>query len=244
VTLSDLVHPARTHRALPFEFGGHRHAVAVADVPHQYSHYRRVFRGIAVVCPAEVLRAASTARWVRRHGLTVEAYSSPQLALAVSAGIEPKRIVMHGDGPSWGPIRCAFNAQVRQFVVDAEAQVPVLEHYGRRRQQVILDVDTDHFDDAVVAICESDRLELVGLYSSVDEGSAVAPHRYAAAVDGMVGQMAGIRDRGIMTCSISLAGLVGDSPRSVATVIDAAMEAACRRLHFPRPRVTFTPAVS
>lgn len=242
MTPSDLVHPARTHLALPFEFRRHGRAVDVADVLHPFSEYRRVFRGIAVVCPAESLRAAGTARWVKRHGLTVEAWSSQELALAVSTGIEPTRIVMHGDGSSWGPIRCASNAGVRQFVVDAEAQVPVLEHHSRRRQQVILDVGTEHVDDVVVAICESDRLELVGLYGRSDERSAVAPHRYAAAVDEMIERMARLRHcRGIMTCSISLAGPVGDSPGAVAAVIDSATEGACRRMQFPRPRLAFTP---
>jgi diaminopimelate decarboxylase len=245
VTLSDLIRPTRTHVAPRPEASTPAREIDTTETPQRLSRLRGDFHGIAIVCPAEALRVADTAQWVRRHGLTVAAYSSSELALAISAGIEPKRLVMHGDGSKWGPIRCACNAEVRQFVVNSGAQVSLLEYYGPRHQQVILDVDTDHFDDTMNAIGESDRLELVGLHCRLDARAAVAPHRYAGAIDAMVAQMAKIRlSRGRIPCSVSLAGPVGDSPRTVTAVIDAATEAACRLWHFPRPRLAFTPQVS
>jgi len=245
VTLSDLIRPTRTHVAPRFEASTPAREIDTTVTPRKLSRLRGDFQGIAIVCPAEALRVADTAQWVRRYGLTVEGHSSSQLTLAISTGIEPSRIVMHGDRQQWGPIRCACNADVRQFVVNSEAQVPVLEYYGPRHQQVILDVDTGNFDDTMDAICESDRLELVGLYGRLDARAAMAPHRYAGVVDAMVERMADVRRRrGTIPCSISLAGPVGDSPRTVSAVIDAATEAACRRWHFPRPRLAFTPQVS
>ncbi len=83
---------------------------------------------------------------------------------------------MHGDGSKWGPIRCACNVEVRQFVVNADD-----------------DVDTDHFDETVDAVWGSDRLELVALHCRMDARAAVAPHGYAEAVDAMVAKMARIR---------------------------------------------------
>jgi diaminopimelate decarboxylase len=248
---SDLAHPARTRLAPPSAVGACARNIDMTDLPLLLSRLRSLSPRIAIACPAEALLAPETAHWVRRHGLTVAAYSSDQLALAISSGIQPKRIVMHGDGSKWGPIRCACNAEVRQFVVNAVAQVPVLAYYSRRGQQVVLDVGADQFEggddvnDAIAAICESDRLELVGFHCRMDARATVTPREYGAAIDTMVARMARIlRSRRIIPCSLSLAGPLGDSPSAISAVIEAATEEACARWHYPRPRLAFTPQLS
>jgi diaminopimelate decarboxylase len=240
VTLSGIIHPARARLASGFDFGVEM-AIDRSDASQGYARYRKAMPGIGLVCPAERLKIADTARWVSKHGLAVAAHSGSQLALAIASGIEPSRLVMFGDRAQWGPIRCALNANVRQFVVDSCEQVAILEHCAQRRQQVLLDVNMDRADEAIAAICESDRLALVGLHFQLDSQSTGA-HRYAVAVDTMIAQMAQLHlRRGIIPCRLSLAGRVWDSPQVVAAVIETAVEDSCARHHFPRPGLAFTP---
>jgi diaminopimelate decarboxylase len=229
MTLSELVRPARTA------------TIDESDTAHLLARYREAMPGIPVVCPAERLQTAAVARWVVKRGVAVAAHSCSQLALAIASGIEPSRLVMFGDRAQWGPIRCALNSEVRQFVVDSCEQVAILEHCAQRRQQVLVDVNMDRADEAIAAICESDRLALVGLHFQLDSRSTGA-HRYAVAVDTMIAQMAQLHlRRGIIPSRLSLAGRVWDSPRVVAAVIETAVEDSCARHHFPRPSLAFTP---
>ncbi|WP_319446850.1 MULTISPECIES: hypothetical protein [unclassified Mycobacterium] len=229
MTLSELVRPARTA------------TTDESDTAHLYARYRKAMPGIGLVCPADRLETPGTARWVRKHGLAVAAHSGSQLALAIASGIEPSRLVVFGDRAQWGPIRCALNDDVRQFVVDSCEQVAILEHCAQRRQQVLVDVNMDRADEAIAATCESRRLALVGLHFQLDSRSTGA-HRYAVAVDMMIAQMAHLHlRRGILPTRLSLAGRVWDSPRVVATVIETAVEDSCARRHFPRPSLAFTP---
>lgn len=228
MTLADLVHPP---------------AVDAVEGPDLHSSYRRPVRGIAVACPAEALRVDDVARWVRRRGATVAAYSSDQLAQAVSAGIESNQIMMHGDRGAWGPIRCAVNVGVRQFVVNAAQQVPILEHCARRRQQVLVDVNAACVDEIIEAAAESDRLALVGLHCGLDPTSTEMS-RYAVAVDAMVAKMARFHSRrGDILCRLSLAGPLDVSLQVAGRIIDEATESSCARHHFPRPSVVVTPAL-
>jgi|GEM_PF-1541034 hypothetical protein len=224
VTTAELVHPA------------------AADAV-EFAEYRASIPGIAIACPGEALRDDEVARWARRRGVTVTAHTSDQLALAVSSGIDPARIVMHGDRGAWGPIRCAVRVGVRQFVVDAAEQVPILEHCTRRRQQVLVDVSTVRGDEIIEAAADSDRLALVGLHYRMD-ANATGMFRYAIAVDAMVARMAGLyARRGPVSCRISLAGPLDVSLPVAGRILDEATESSCVRHHVPRPSVVFTPAL-
>ena len=237
MTLVNVVRPTRKHSAWRYDAD----TAPVDDTPDLYARYRKVFHGIGLVCPAERLDSAAIARWVRKHGLAVAAHTSDELAQALSFDIEPARLMVFGDHRQWGPIRCAVNADVRQFVVDACEQVEILERCTRRRQQVLVDVNADRADEAIAAICASERLDLVGLHAALDARSSGA-HRYAVAIDAMVAQMARIHQRrGTVLSRLSLAGPVSNSPRVVADVIETAVEDSCARYHFPRPSLGFTP---
>lgn len=239
--LRDVVRPARGRLASRLHVVAHRPTDDESDTQRSYARYRGAMPGIAIVCPAENLQAAETARWVRRHGVTVAAYTSSELALAISVGIRPARLVMHGDRGQWGPIRCAVEASVRQFVVDSCEQLPVLEHYARRCQQVLIDVGTAHVHAAIAAVCASDRLDLVGLHCRMDP-QLTAPHRYSAAIHATIDEMARIRqDRGIITSRLSLAGPLGLAPEAIVAVIEEAIDDGCARWSFPRPAVALTP---
>lgn len=224
MTLSGIVNPARAQLG-----------------PQLFACYREAMPGIGLMCPAEWLQTADTARWVSKHRVAVAAHSSDQLALAVSAGVAPSRLVVFGDRAQWGPIRCAVNAGVRQFVIDACEQVPILERCTHRRQQVLVDLNTDNVADAIAAICQSTRLDLVGLHVQLDARSTGA-HRYAVAIDAMTAQLAHLYlRRGLILSRLSLAGPVWNSPRVVAAVIQTAVEDSCARHHIPRPSLAFTP---
>ncbi|WP_161600501.1 hypothetical protein [Mycolicibacterium hodleri] len=208
------------------------HVPADVDPVSMYAGYRKAMPAVAVMCRAEELTTAEVARWVRRHGVTVTARSSSELALAVSAGIRSARLVMHGDGGQWAPIRWAVNASVRQFVVDSCEQIPVLEHYARRRQQVLVDVDTPDLGAAIAAVCASDRLDLVGLHCPLDRSP----------IHAAIAEMARIRrDAGVVTGRLIVAGALGSAPEALAAVIEDAVADACAEWSFPRPALALTP---
>jgi diaminopimelate decarboxylase len=196
--------------------------------------------GMSIVRPAERLATREAARWVSARGQTVSVHTSNQLAQMVSWGIEPSRLVVFAEGAQWGPIRCALKAGVRQFVVESCTQVEILEHCSGRAQQVVVDDTARDVDDVITAVCESGRLDLVGLHHRLDQRCPGA-HHYAVAVDAMVARMARLhRSGGPIATRVGLAGPVWGSLRTVAAVIDTAIEDCCARQHFPRPSVSFT----
>lgn len=99
------------------------------------SLYRKAFRGAAVGYPAEVLRWDAAARWIARRGVTVDVDCAEGLDIALSAGVDPVRIVMHRSDWTAGPVRRAVNAGVGCFVVSSSQQIALLDHCGCARSE-------------------------------------------------------------------------------------------------------------
>jgi diaminopimelate decarboxylase len=238
VTLSDLVRPALARIASRLDPGTGTQMAGITpqQVRDACVRYRRAVRWAGVACPAETLLAPDTADWVRKHGVPVDVRSSDELALVVSAGIKPARIVMHGDGGKAGPLRCAVNAGVGQFVVSSGQQVAILAHWARIPQRVLVDVTTQPADGLSTTVLGADRMELIGLYCRVDDDD-----RFADVVGGMVEEMAQIRwDRGVLVTRLSLATTVSGCPRRMGETIEDALDEACARFRFPRPSVALS----
>ena len=62
-------------------------------------------------------------RWVDALGLNVDVASGGELALALAAGIDPKRIGLHGNNKSAAEIGRAVSAGVGAIVIDSEIEI-------------------------------------------------------------------------------------------------------------------------
>jgi diaminopimelate decarboxylase len=58
--------------------------------------YRKLFPEAEIVYAGQALLVRAVANWVTEEGLSVAVYSADELAVALDAGIDPKRIIMHG----------------------------------------------------------------------------------------------------------------------------------------------------
>jgi diaminopimelate decarboxylase len=221
----------------------------LADVRRWCVRYRKAFPWAGITCPAEAVRAPAAAAWVKKRGHAVDAHSCEELALAVSVGIRPARIILHDDGVTAAPLRCAVNVGAGRFIIGCPQQVAVLSSCARQPQRVLIDVTAGHAEDAVHAVVARRRLNLIGLHARVAPETDQAD-RYAELVEQMIAQMAQIRrDHDILLTRVSLAG--GDALsagaalpgrlRVLAAAIEDAFDAACARYYFPRPALVLAP---
>ena len=62
-------------------------------------------------------------RWIDRLGLNIDVSSGGELAIALAAGIDPKRIGLHGNNKSAAEIGRAVSAGVGAIVIDSEIEI-------------------------------------------------------------------------------------------------------------------------
>lgn len=62
-------------------------------------------------------------RWIDRLGLNIDVASGGELAIALAAGIDPKRIGLHGNNKSAAEIGRAVSAGVGAIVIDSEIEI-------------------------------------------------------------------------------------------------------------------------
>jgi diaminopimelate decarboxylase len=71
----------------------------------------------------KALLSAEVVRWIDRLGLNIDVSSGGELALALAAGIDPKRIGLHGNNKSAAEIGRAVSAGVGAIVIDSEIEI-------------------------------------------------------------------------------------------------------------------------
>jgi diaminopimelate decarboxylase len=183
--------------------------------------YRTAFPDADVVYAAKAFLCRAMAHWVREEGLGLDVCSAGELALAVTTGFPPERIVLHGNAKSPEDLRTALRLGVGRIVVDSTSEIARLAAItpADTRQKVMVRVvpgiaagahtkirtgtDDQKFglsitdgsaQHAVTRILDQPHLELVGLHCHI--GSQIATTKpYVAAVRRMVGLLARIRDQ-------------------------------------------------
>ncbi|MFD4558392.1 diaminopimelate decarboxylase [Streptomyces sp. NPDC058469] len=195
--------------------------------------YRTAFPDADVVYAAKAFLCRAMAHWVREEGLGLDVCSAGELALAVSTGFPPERIVLHGNAKSPDDLRTALRLGVGRIVVDSTSEIARLAAItpADSRQKVMVRVvpgvaagahvkvrtgtDDQKFglsitdgsaQHAVTRILDQSHLELVGLHCHI--GSQIATTKpYVAAVRRMVGLLARIRDQhGVTLPQLDLGG--------------------------------------
>ncbi|MEV6540296.1 diaminopimelate decarboxylase [Streptomyces sp. NPDC051665] len=195
--------------------------------------YRTAFPDADVVYAAKAFLCRAMAHWVQEEGLGLDVCSAGELALAVTTGFPPERIVLHGNAKSPEDLRTALRLGVGRIVVDSTSEIARLAAItpADSRQKVMVRVvpgvaagahvkvrtgtDDQKFglsitdgsaQHAVTRILDQPHLELVGLHCHI--GSQIASTKpYVAAVRRMVGLLARIRDQhGITLPQLDIGG--------------------------------------
>ena len=174
------------------EFGTPAYVVAEDDLRARARAFQEVFThhspAAKVSFASKAFPCTAVLRILAEEGVGVDVASGGELALALRAGFDPDRVIVHGNAKSREELRLAVEAGVGLIVLDSLDEVSRLEEVvGDRRQSVLLRIapgvspDTHpaistggpntkfglNLGDAAAAITRlsgDDRLDLRGLH--------------------------------------------------------------------------------
>jgi diaminopimelate decarboxylase len=133
-------------RALAERFGTPLFACDEADFRGRCREFREVFGGDAgVFYAAKAFCCRAVLRWVSEEGLGVDVCTGGELEVALSAGVDPAMITMHGSNKLPGEISRATAAGVGHIVVDSFDEIDRLERAasgGVARPRILVRVTT------------------------------------------------------------------------------------------------------
>ena len=216
------------------EFHTPTYVIDETDFRQRAGRYRKALRrskGFEIVYAGKSLLTTAVARWAREAGLGIDVCSSGELAIALAGGVDPARIIMHGNAKSPDELREAVRVGVGRIVLDSCIEIAYLAGVARRRQAVLIRVtpdidihghravttgisdqkfgftlDGDHAADAVKRVLAHPILDLVGLHCHI--GSQVTePALYGEAIRRMIAAMADIRaQHGVILTELNIGG--------------------------------------
>jgi diaminopimelate decarboxylase len=213
------------------EFGTPAYVIDETDFRQRCRRYRKALRGIDVVYAGKSLLTTAVARWAREEGLGIDVCSAGELAVALAGGVDPDRIIMHGNAKSPDELRDAARVGVGRIVLDSSIEIAYLAGLARKRQRVLIRV-TPGIDihghravttgisdqkfgftlaegnaaDAVKRVLAHPILDLVGLHCHI--GSQVTDAAlYGEAIHRMIAAMADIRaQHGVILTELNIGG--------------------------------------
>ncbi|MEU3791727.1 diaminopimelate decarboxylase [Streptomyces fructofermentans] len=214
-------------------FGTPVYVLDEQEVRDRCRAYRDAFPEADIVYAAKAFLCRAVAHWVREEGLGLDVCSAGELALAVTTGFPPERIVLHGNAKSPEDLSTALRLRVGRVVVDSASEIARLAALAPTdaRQRVMVRVvpgiaagghlkvrtgtDDQKFglsitdgsaQHAVARLLDQPHLELVGLHCHIgSQIDSVKP--YVAAMRRTVGLMARIRDQhGIVLPELNIGG--------------------------------------
>ncbi|WP_227980436.1 diaminopimelate decarboxylase [Nocardia spumae] len=212
-------------------YGTPTYVLSETEIRERCKSYRKIFPGTEIVYAAKALLTRAVAEWVTAEGLGVDVCSSGELAIALSAGVDPRRIILHGSGKPFAELEYAVGVGVGRIVVDSPTEVSLLSTLVTRPQRVLLrmtpDIDVHGHpavrtgvadqkfgfaldgaatEDAIRDILAHPLLELAGLHCHL--GSQIHdPDHYGEAVRRLVARMAEVRrEHGKLLTELNLGG--------------------------------------
>lgn len=167
--------------------------------------------GSAVAFASKAFPASAVTRLLHDEGCWVDVAGRGELLLALHGGVEPSRILVHGNAKTDDELRLAVDAKVGLIVVDGFDELDALERLAGRRQAVLVRVRPDvdpqtakaistgqrgskfgvglaELESLVQRVRRSTSLELSGLHVHLgSQMTHLAPFREAVAVLGGCG---------------------------------------------------------
>ncbi|MBJ8342423.1 diaminopimelate decarboxylase [Antrihabitans sp. YC3-6] len=237
------------------QFGTPTHVIDEDDVRHRCRAYRKIFPEADIAYAAAALPIRAVVRWVTEEGLSIGIGSTSELAIALSAGVDPKRIILHCNAMTAEEAQSAAAIGAGRTVVDSLACIAHVSAATRNSQNVLIQVQPDarhcnESDDAIRAAVRQSNLNLVGLHCHLGSHSSDTD-RIASTIHELVTQLDLVRrEHGTVLTELVLGGDRSVSPTpngtsvhlpGLAATIDDALDSACATYRFPRPRITLEP---
>ncbi|WP_433194287.1 diaminopimelate decarboxylase [Nocardia sp. CA-107356] len=200
------------------QYGTPTYVLAEREVRERCKAYRAAFPEAEIYYAGKALMIRAVADWVTQEGLSVDVCSAGELAVALSAGVDPKRIILHGNGKTFDELETAVEAGVGRIVVDSLTEITLLSALAMDGQQVLLrltpgidvhghpavatgvtdqkfgfPIGSESAAEAVARILRQPKLRLIGFHchlgSQIDD-----PDYYGEAIRRMIAEMARVRD--------------------------------------------------
>lgn len=225
--------------AIADEVGTPAHVLDEADFRYRARRYRKEMPGTKVVYAGKALLTTAVARWAVDEHLGVDVCSTGELATALTGGVDPSRIVFHGDD-----VEAAVTAGVGLVVVNVATE---LDYLARHPQKVLVSAEQPGLLQRVL---REPWLRPMGLHFHI--GTQITDAAvYGQMVRRMIRVMADARKtHGVILGELNLGGghavpyVSGDRAldlRTLSLTIDDALDEACATERFPRPTVVVEP---
>ena len=113
------------------------------DFRTRLRRYRDAMPGVEVVYAAKSLLCTGVAHWVTEAGAGIDVSSTGELATALVAGVDPARIVVHGNAKSVDELRDAAVVGVGRIVVDSLMDIAFLSCEARQPLRLLVRITPD-----------------------------------------------------------------------------------------------------
>jgi diaminopimelate decarboxylase len=182
-------------RELVAEHGSPAYVLDEDDFRSRARAFKQAFKDMDVYYAGKAFLCTTVVRWVMEEGLNLDICSGGELAVALRAGADPKRLGFHGNNKSEQELRRALEAGVGRIIVDSLYEIDRLAALAAERgivARVMVRVTagveahtheyiaTAHEDqkfgfsitsgaafEAVAKVNEAAELELLGLHSHI-----------------------------------------------------------------------------
>jgi diaminopimelate decarboxylase len=133
-----------------------------ADLRARARDFATAFEGWDVYYAAKSFLCTAVARWVSEEGLGVDVCTGGELVVALRAGVEPRRIGLHGNNKSAAELTAALEAGVGRIIVDSFDEIDRLSRLAgelgvRPRVMVRVTTGVEAHTHAYIATAHEDQ---------------------------------------------------------------------------------------
>jgi diaminopimelate decarboxylase len=122
------------------EFRTPTYVLDESDFRRRLQSYRAVLREVEIRYAAKALLTTDVARWVAEEGAGIDVSSAGELAIALAGGMDPARIVLHGNAKPVDELGDAAAVGIGRVVIDSAMEIAYLSCVARRQQRVLIRV--------------------------------------------------------------------------------------------------------
>lgn len=125
------------------EFRTPTYVIDETDFRRRLMHYRTTLRGAETVYAGKSLLTTTIASWAAEEGAGIDVSSGGELTTVLAAGVDPGRIIMHGNAKPLDELNDAVTAGIGRVVVDSLMEIAYLACEVRRPQRLLIRVTPD-----------------------------------------------------------------------------------------------------